>query len=198
MTYILNQNEELLLRLIAKSAATSTLKKAVFSKPASPEIKKSVLSLKEISGKTLLQAEDFYSDNKAKHRNIALEGSSAAIGEMIISYSQINLITTAGECSLMRSKSGKVTLIDGNKLEKALFSDGEGVQAFKKITPSANNKKKQYILNGDEPFLKLLEVSDKNGRVYDKKQAKFRQINRFLELVRDVEDKLPEGKDCNM
>lgn len=194
MTYILNQNEELLLRLIAKSAATSTLKKAVFSKPASPEIKKSVLLLKDISGKTLLQAEDFYSDNKAKHRNIALEGSSAAIGEMIIGYSQINLITTAGECSLMRSKSGKVTLIDGVKLEKALFSDGEGVQAFKKITPSANNKKKQYILNGDEPFLKLLEVSDKNGRVYDKKQAKFRQINRFLELVRDVEDKLPKGR----
>jgi len=54
-----------------------------------------------------------------------------------------------------------------------------------------NNREKQYILNGNEPFLIKLEISDKNGRVHDKKRAKFRQINRFLELVRDVEDKLP-------
>ena len=48
-------------------------------------------------------------------------------------------------------------------------------------------------MSGEEPFLKLLGVSDKNGRVYDKKQAKFRQINRFLELISDIEDKLPEN-----
>jgi hypothetical protein len=38
-----------------------------------------------------------------------------------------------------------------------------------------------------------LDVSDENGRVYDRKQPKFRQINRFLELIRDVEHKLPKG-----
>jgi hypothetical protein len=54
-----------------------------------------------------------------------------------------------------------------------------------------NNKEKKHILSGNEPFLMLLGVSDSNGRVYDKKQAKFRQINRFLEIIRDVEDKLP-------
>ena len=36
-----------------------------------------------------------------------------------------------------------------------------------------------------------LGVSDQNGRVHDKKQAKYRQINRFLELIRDVESHLP-------
>ncbi len=30
--------------------------------------------------------------------------------------------------------------------------------------------------------------------MYDKKRSKFRQINRFLELVRDVEDRLPKGE----
>ena len=193
MSYNLNENELLLLRLIQKSAAQSTLKKAVFSKYPTGEVKKTDLTLKSISGKVVLQAESFYSDNKAKHKNIELDEYDA-IAELISLCSQINLITTAGECSLMRSKSGKVTLIGGNKLEKALFGGDEGTATYKKVTIGSNNKKKQYILNGDEPFLKLLEVSDKNGRVYDKKQAKFRQINRFLELVRDVEDKLPKDK----
>ena len=58
---------------------------------------------------------------------------------------------------------------------------------------AVNNREKKYILDGTEPFLNYLGVSDKNGRVYDKKQSKFRQINRFLELIRDVEDKLPKG-----
>ena len=194
MTLNLSENELLLLRLIEKSASAGLLSKAVFSKPLDKSIKKTVLTLKSISGRVVLQAESFYTDNKAKHKNIELDGSTEALCELISGYSQINLITTAGECSLMRSKSGKITLIDGSKLEKALFSDEEGIATFKKVTLGSNNKKKQYILQGDEPFLRLLEVSDKNGRVYDKKQAKYRQINRFLELIRDVEDKLPNGK----
>ena len=34
--------------------------------------------------------------------------------------------------------------------------------------------------------MRALDVSDENGRVYDRKQAKFRQINRFLELVEEL------------
>ena len=40
--------------------------------------------------------------------------------------------------------------------------------------------------------MRLLDVSDANGRVRDKKQSKFRQINRFLELTRDCLSHLPE------
>ena len=55
---------------------------------------------------------------------------------------------------------------------------------------------KRYILDGarDIGFLRELGISDANGRIHDKKQAKFRQINRFLEIVRDVEDKLPTDR----
>ena len=109
--------------------------------------------------------------------------------ELIEGYSQINVITSAGDCELKRSKSGKITLIGTEKLDRAL--DTDKTNDFKKIIPASNNKVKNHILNGSEPFLMHLGVADKNGRVYDKKQAKFRQINRFLELIRDVEDKLP-------
>jgi len=185
-----DNNVLVLLRLIEKAAQTETLKKIVFSKPNGFELVKANVTLKAISGETVLQVESFHSDNKAKHKNLKI-GENAPIEEIIGQFSQINLITTAGDCEFKRSKSGNTVLLRGEKLEKLLFAENDQVKAFARIDPASNNKSKNYILKGDEPFLKLLEVSDKNGRVYDKKQAKFRQINRFLELIRDVEQSLP-------
>ena len=191
MIELTDNNASLLLRLIEKSAQTETLKKTVFSKPSGGETLKATLSLKSISGETVLQIESFHADNKAKHKNIKISDGEP-IAALIEQFSQINLLTTAGDCEFKRSKSGNTVLLRGEKLERALFGEENGIpKAFVRITPSSNNKRKNYILNGDEPFLKLLEVSDKSGRVYDKKQAKFRQINRFLELIRDVESALP-------
>jgi len=193
MATVDNKSRELL-SLIEKSAKNRVLRKAVFSKATDSQIKKTVLTPKSITGRDVLQAESFYTDNKAKHKNIEL-GDGEALAELISGYSQINLLTTVGDCEYKVSKSGNAALIGGERLARALADIGAtGVESPKRIVPGANNKKKNYILSGDEPFLKLLEVSDKNGRVYDKKQAKFRQINRFLELVRDVEDYLPDGE----
>ena len=181
--------KERLLRLILKAYGLQILKKVVFSKSGDKEIIKCVLTPKIVSGKDALQAESFYTDNKARQKNIFSPDMETVIAEMIDSYSQINLITSATDCEYKVSKSGKATLIGGDKLERAM--DGEGKKEFARITPASNNKKKNYILSGSEEFLRHLGVSDAGGRVYDKKQAKFRQINRFLELIRDVEDKLP-------
>ena len=189
MSEQLFENKELLCRLILKSAGAGALKKVVFSKPSDKSIKKVVMSLKHISGKDMLQAEIFHTDNKATHDNLAL-GDAGRIGEYIENFSQINLISTAGECEYKVSSSGKSVVIGGGKLESQLFSE----KTLPRVQIGGNNKSKKYILSGNEEFLKYLGVSDQNGRVYDKKQAKFRQINRFLELVRDIEKYLPSGK----
>ena len=181
--------KERLLRLILKAYGLQILKKVVFSKSSDKEIIKCVLSPKLVSGKDALQAESFYTDNKARQKNIFSPNMESEILNMIDAYSQINVITSGGDCEYKVSKSGKATIIGGDKLERAM--DTEKKTEFARITPASNNKKKNYILSGNEPFLQYLGVSDANGRVYDKKQAKFRQINRFLELIRDVEDKLP-------
>ncbi len=193
MTERLDDKLNFLLSLVLGSAELGVLKKAVLSKPSDKAIKKTVLSPKSISGKEVLQAESFYSDNKAKHKNIE-RSDEKALFELFSGYLQINLYTTLGDCEYKVSKSGNDVLLGGEKLKKAFENASDiGIEPIKRIIPTSNNKKKNYILDGSEPFLGLLEVSDKNGRVYDKKQAKFRQINRFLELVRDVEGHLPEG-----
>ncbi len=167
------------------AATTEALKKAVLSKPEEACVLRTVLTLRRMGGRVVVQAETFTADNKATHRNMEI-GDVEALAEMISSYRQVNLITTGGACELRRSKGGKTTLIGVDKLMRALQS-GAGSAAV----IEDNNRQKAYILKGDEAFLRYLDVSDEKGRVRDKKQSKFRQINRFLELIRDCLGQLP-------
>lgn len=179
---------------ILTSAKKQLLKKAVFSKSADKSIVRTVLTLKSISGKLCLQAESFHSDNKARHENILLDGDDAlkTLEGLVCSFSQVNLITTCGDCEYKASKSGKQTLIGVSALMQKMNSDNGSVP---KAEISGNNNQKNYIIDGNAPFLKYLGVSDKNGRIHDKKQSKFRQINKFIENIRDIYSHLPkDGK----
>ncbi len=175
--------------LMIRSASVGALKKAVFSKPHDKALIRAVATARLISGRKALQIESFHADNKATHQNLYLDDN--AIADQLVSlakgFSQVNLITTAGDCEFRRSSSGKEILLGGDKLEKSLSSPVKSVEL------SGNNREKNRILNGSEPFLVLLGVSDKNGRPHDKKLPKLRQINRFLEYVRDIERHLPQS-----
>ena len=173
--------------LIALSAGSECLKKAVFSKPADKTVLRVVITLRRVGGRVAAQAETLKTDNKALHENISPE-DRARFEELCQGFGQVNLITTAGSCELRCSKSGKQTLLGGDALLRKLKA-GEAPE----VEVGANNRRKQYILDGNEPFLRLLDVSDENGRIRDKKQSKFRQINRFLELTRDCLAQLPKS-----
>ena len=181
----MNEAYQKIVELISAAAEKSALKKAVLSKPADAANVKCTLTLRLVGGKTVLQAETLCADNKALHENIAPNDVNR-LCEVASAWAQINLFTTLGDCELRSSKKGKVTLIGGDKLARAL---AENDAPSAKI--ESNNREKKYILSGNEPFLKLLDVSDESGRVRDKKQSKFRQINRFLELIRDCISHLP-------
>ena len=173
--------------LILLSADKRMLKKAVCSKPSDKTLIKTVITLKSIGGAPALQAELFHKDNKATHKNFPLSAISAeALAEFLADYMQINLICDGADCEYRLSSSGKSVVINDKKIERALAAATAASLDFE-----GNNRRKKYILDGSEPFLRRLGVADENGRVYDKKQAKFRQINRFLEIIRDAEDKLP-------
>ena len=168
---------------ILQAARAGALKKAVLSKPLDKEIKKAVITLRLIGGRPMLQSEIFKTDNKAIHKNIEQDDLDGLL-DICFGYMQINVITSVGECEYKRSKNGKETVIGAGKL------NFDGVAA-EKTGMLKNDKEKNYILNGNEEFLKYLGISDERGRVHDKKRPKFRQINRFLEHIRDIEKHLP-------
>lgn len=186
MSGLPNSPAALLLDLLLLAHEKGSLKKAVLSKPTDPSVLRTTVTPRLIGGRNLLQAESLMKDNKALHQNVDA-GQLDTLAELLSGYGQINLLTSAGDCELRRSKSGKLTLLGGEKLKKALGGEVEV------LAVRGNDNRKQHILRGDEPFLKLLGISDRNGRVLDTKRSKFRQINRFLEEIRVILPHLPES-----
>ncbi len=159
------------------------LNKAVFSKPEDKTVRKAVAApFKKPDGTLAIKIERFTDDNKVRQQLIAPDNAAFLTRMALEDYRQVNLFTTAGNTEIRRSKSGS-THIAGKLAEDAPEA-------------AASEDKKNYILDGarDAGFLFELGIADKNGRIHDKKQPKFRQINRFLEIVRDVEDALPADR----
>lgn len=70
------------------------------------------------------------------------------------------------------------------------------VQNKQKVGELAHNREKQYILQDGKPvdFLVGLGVQTPEGKVTKNRYDKFRQINRYLEFIEDVLDKLPTDR----
>ena len=176
--------------LLFDAAAAGTLKRATFSKPQSGDGSRITLRVCTHKGDTLIATEKSTADGKVYHKNFSVESAENELFSLAEPYMQINIISSLGDAEYKRSAKGKEIIIGGDKLKRALTRE---TPSFADALTETLDRKKNYILSGCEPFLIALGVSDARGRVHDKKQAKFRQINRFLELIRDVEDKLPAG-----
>lgn len=59
---------------------------------------------------------------------------------------------------------------------------------------SHDKQKKRLIETKANSYLHHLGITDTNGKVYKNGQDKYRQINRFVELLRPLLDKLPTAK----
>lgn len=154
------------------------LTKLTLSKCEDTNILRTVGRLVLLKGKAHLTLESFLKDGKAIHKNIPLDEAADYLLTLIPQkYKQANIQTSAGDCEIKVSKKGKITVID-----RVRRDGSKGVVAD-------HNREKQYIIPDDKAvdFLVALGVQDNDGRIFDKKRAKFRQINRFLEMVADVE-----------
>ena len=167
------------------------IKKLVFSRPKTSEIQKVSARLVLHKGRKILALEYSLPGNTVSHKNVGKDGLVAILEELLAEYSQANLITTEGDAEWKLSRSGKEALLGADKLKNKLSGDKKSFEA----ALEALDNKKNYILSGNEDFLIRLGISDKSGRVHDKRQGKYRQINRFLEIVEDVMCELPQNRE---
>lgn len=176
----------------SKSAFAGTLRNIVFSSPVGGDVKKIKGTLRLIGGNRMLQLEESRTEGRVAQRNIPLESLEETIAGLFpAAFTRVDLNDEAGAASLMASKKGKVTAVVPGTLRRALEEStvaeiGAAMERF-----AGNNREKKHVLTGSEPFLQELGISDKNGRVHDKRQAKFRQICRFSELVLEALPHMP-------
>ncbi len=174
-----NSKTEEFLALVEKSAAHGTLVNVVFHSPKAGEKLKAKGVLKKISGDVMLQVEMSLTEGRVAQENIRISDIPSGLTEYFDTFKHADLTDSAGNASLMTSKKGTVTLIKKGKI-------GEGELAVQGM----NDRQKKRLLTGSESFLISLGISDRNGRVHDKMQPKFRQICRFSEYIAEAERKL--------
>ncbi len=174
--------------LIALSAAEGVLRKLVLSLPTeNASAPRQSGKLCRMRGGRALVMESAFEGGRVSQTLYKPDRINEEIGALLSTYREVNLLTSAGDAVLKTSKKGTVTLLGADKLEAALRADGGELVRY----DLPIDRTVKHILTGGEPFLRVLGIADAKGRVHDKRQGKFRQINRFLEYLADVYPKFP-------
>jgi SAM-dependent methyltransferase len=127
-----------------------------------------------IKNEKLIQLTYHY-DTKVIHRNLSFQQAIFEVqGLMNTYFRQAMLFATDADYQILISKKGKVKVLKKRPTRTSI--------------DLSHNRKKNYIIEENTPcrFLIRLGIMNEKGKVYSKKYDKFRQINRFLEMVSDV------------
>ena len=168
--------------------------------------KKTVVQKIAVQGRVMYQIERF-TEKQAFHENVELNALQDIIFDSFPSvYIQMNIFGDEGQWDYKVTKKGK--LLSNVRLNNTVDAQGESVgrdsQNRKRITlqgtplPSHNRKKNYLLQEGTViPPLVDLGIFTKEGKVVRTMYDKFKQINRFLELVEDVVKDYP-NKDMHI
>ena len=150
--------------------------KVVISNKVNKEIKYNKISvnLKETNKGRFYQIEKF-TDKQVFHENIDIESVNEKVYECLNgAYKQLSAWSDNYTYDMKISKKGKVFL-------------GKKKSDNSKVVKKGHNKEKNYILKEGmiiEPLIDL-GVFTKEGKVINSKYDKYKQINRFIEIIDD-------------
>jgi SAM-dependent methyltransferase len=120
-------------------------------------------------------------ENRETHENLAPEATGKRIRELLEkTFERAHVFMTEADFAVRVGPNGGLIARQS--------------RPTRTVTPLEHNRPKAYLIpeNVPCPFLVEIGVMTPAGKVRASKYGKFRQINRFLELVRDVADDLPQ------
>lgn len=126
-----------------------------------------------------------YSGTKVMHENLSDDEAKKYVSD--------RLLTDFKQCQI-QCETHNATILVSNRGQ---FTIKEKACAYKLDMSALNhNRTKEYLLpeGTPVPFLIDLGVMNEDGKIVKSKYDKFRQINRFLEFVRDIIPSLDKNK----
>ncbi|MGL4533809.1 MAG: class I SAM-dependent methyltransferase [Fusobacteriaceae bacterium] len=156
--------------------------KGTFSVPLEKTEELEKFSVKPVilKNEKVYQIEQFI-NKKAHHKNLDADTAYEFIIENMEKFKNLNIFLKDEEYSIINN-NGKFH-IKTKKIQK-------------EIKIAEHNRKKEYIISDEKPieFLIDLGIMDKMGKIIPGSYSKFKQINRYLEFIRDVIDELEDKK----
>lgn len=164
------------LKIKIKEITNEKLLKVVISNKLNKDVKynKINIELKEKNNKEYYQIEK-YTDKQVFHENIELEMIETKLFEMTFEkYKQVAAWSENTNYDLKISKKGKVFL-------------GKKKSSNENLVNKSHNREKNYILKEGMLIQPLIDlgVFTKEGKVVKSKYDKYKQINRFIEIIDD-------------
>lgn len=123
----------------------------------------------------------YHNFQKVTHRNLPLFEAVEHLIELLrTSNGRLNIRTTQSDEQVVLLPEGHVRLTTR--------------PTNRRPSPLTHNRVKNYILQEGQylPFLHALGIMTQSGQVVSSRYDKFRQINRFLEIVHDIIEHLPK------
>ena len=138
----------------------------------------------QIKGEISYQAE-FTFEKKVTHENLdASRAEALALKLLTEEFKQADVFTADEDMHILCSKP-----------ERPHITTGPATKDMPALDLSHNRKKNHVIPEGEPAaFLVRLGVMDEKGNVFQRSYGKFRQINRYLEIVEDVYEYLPKDR----
>ena len=125
--------------------------------------------------------------DKVIHKNLKDDEFTAEFKDLLSDhFKQAMIFTTDADYQVMISKKGKVKILKKDPSKTSVDLN--------------HNRTKEYIIEEGIPcdFLIKLGVMGEDGKVFKKRYDKFRQINKFLELVSDAVYKIEDKETINI
>jgi len=164
-----------------------SLHQVILSSPkekADSSAKKIIVRPVQLKQGLYYQFESYYA-NKVLHENVpSSETAKKLMLLMKDHYKQTHIKQKECQLHILTNKQGKLTI------------KRKAVEQAESIVTRTHNRHKHRVLEEGKPIAFLIElgIMTADGKIHAKKQDKFKQINRFLEMVEDVIDALPTNR----
>lgn len=164
---------------------TGVLQRLVLSKYKGAEVDLNRITIRPVQIKDQ-QLLSFLYEYRTNHvtKNLAIEDAIAQLQQWLGSdFHNAHMITDDWETQLSFSKKGKVLINKNRNKNSARVGDNSADEIKGAQQELAHNRNKLRYVEQDRPYLRELGITDANGQIIPAMSRKWKQINKFIEVL---------------